>query len=245
MIFGGLGFGISFLFDKFLNTEGDGIAEASSGSDSLKKGQVVDIEIKDEDLPSDEATGQYYVGNTSHHMLTEEDVKGSSYASVSSPVNNSGVEEIRKANRLAVENTEPVSAGTSSGEASPGESSIESKFVPVKHLETLYNVSGKEPGQDKKESLESSESAPSVSSGAAREEAVYTAEDEKLDTLPSMDGLSLEGSSGSSYGSGDGFNNESDFATGGGAGSRVVEEPDVKDASLMAKAISSILANES
>ena len=73
----------------------------------------------------------------------------------------------------------------------------------------------------------------------------FTAADEQLDTLPDLEDTVMfedEGSS-SSYRDGD-INNDSDFAT-GGVRRKSVEPPEVKDAELMAKAISSILTGES
>ena len=139
---------------------------------------------------------------------------------------------------------ENVSAGDSVIESSGGGSEFsdsnndsDKKFVPVRNIETLYNVSGKE--------AVPKNGAPVNSSFG---EDTYSAEDEQLDTLPSMDSIGDLDSSGPAFGDG-GVNNDTDFANGTGGGlSRHAVEPDentIKDAPLLAKAISTILANES
>ena len=65
VLFAGLGFGISFLFGKFLDVDSDSSAETEGVSPRTdRNGQTVDLIIKDEDLPSDEETGQYVVGSS-------------------------------------------------------------------------------------------------------------------------------------------------------------------------------------
>ena len=236
---------MSFLYGKFL-ADDSGSADSPEGEikTGSRKGQTVDFVIKDEELPSDEITGQYIV-NESQHKLSPNDIKGvngvtpeaaqNAYAKQQSVGN-----EIAK-NAVMQEN---VSAGDSVIESSGGGSEFsdsnndsDKKFVPVRNIETLYNVSGKE--------AVPKNGAPVNSSFG---EDTYSAEDEQLDTLPSMDSIGDLDSSGPAFGDG-GVNNDTDFANGtGGGSSRHAVEPDentIKDAPLLAKAISTILANES
>lgn len=236
LIFAAIGFGVSFLYGRFLDVDGNTAADNSS-SDAVKKGQVIDVVIRDDDLPSDEVTGQYTVGS-SHQLLTPEDVNdsGSGFGmqtpqaayqrqtsarpSDKGGSGSSGVDEIKSANQAAAS------------------SSQDGKFVPVRNLETLYNVSGKEAVSASAGTVE--KEIPAAVHSDESGEQKYSAADEDLDTLPSMGDLDIDTTS--SY-SGDGINNESDFATSGV--SHKAEEPEIKDAPLMAKAISTLLANES
>lgn len=220
---------------------GDSFKGASK--DAAKKGQVVDVVIRDDDLPSDEVTGQYVVGSNSH-LLTPDDVAGSGqgFASVTPQaayarsMNQAKVDQMKNANKSAAETSPDVlgegAADGFSGSAPSGTSSSDSQFVPVRNLETLYNVSGKE--------AVTKNAAPAVTSDGDQK---FSAADEDLDTLPTMDDVDFSSSSGSGFG-GDGVNTDSEFAT-TGVSHRGAEEPEVKDAPLMAKAISTLLANES
>jgi len=234
-LFAGLGFGVSFLFGRFLDTDGD-----SSGSDSEaggsasrteRNGQAVDLVIKDEDLPAEEGTGQYFVGSN-HQMLTKDDVRGvNSFAG--------GAQQAYSREKPASEpNSDDLNE---TGGFSSNNIEADKQFVPVRNLETLYNVSGKEAV------TKENPAAPRTASLGSGEE-TFAADAEELDTLPAMDDLGFESSSPSAGGE-EGINSDSEFATAGGSGgsSRRHQEdaPEVKDAPLLAKAISTILANES
>lgn len=233
------------MFGKFLDVDGESSAGThdAEGSTADKKGQSVNLVIKDEDLPSEEGTGQYEVGSN-HQMLNAEDIRGvtghfsnaqNAYAQQSA--DSSRLDEIKKENNHAADSA--AENFVRETEFKNGAPDGDKEFVPVRNLETLYNVSGKE--------ALTKENPASVNQGTSSEEPAFTAEDEELDTLPTMDDLGIEGSSTDSYGE-EGVNTDSDFATTSGGGSRrsVPENaPEVKDAPLLAKAISTILANES
>lgn len=258
VVFAGLGFGISIVYEKFLSMDtnaasldgdsvsGDSGAQASSAP---RKGQAVDIVIRDEDLPSDENSNAFTIGSN-RLLLNNEDLEkrgqGSNYASNGITVNdsqkavnslhenqNSVVEEVRNANSAAI-------GSSDSSDRKPGESEPDKSFVPVRNLETLYNVSGKE--AVKKDSVGNTSNA-----GATEERTSgnYSAADENLDTLPDMDNIDFtddDGIAGNSAGGGEVI--EASFS----AASSVSDSgsgPEVKDASLIAKAISTVLAKES
>lgn len=233
VLFAVLGFGISFLFGKFLDVDSDSSAETEGVSPRTdRNGQTVDLIIKDEDLPSDEGTGQYVVGS-SHQMLTKDDVRGVS----ASPAGAQNAYAREQAVTDQVKNDVNVTGDFASGSAG-----ADKEFVPVRNLETLYNVSGKE-------AVTRDNPAPARDAPQMSDEATYAAEAEELDTLPAMDNLGFESST-PSRGGEEGVNNDTDFATAGSSGGssrRRSEEsaPEVKDAPLLAKAISTILANES
>lgn len=235
ILFAALGFGIAVLFEKFLDVESSS-GDVSETAEAPKKGQTVDIVIQDEDLPSDESANQYFVGSN-HQMLTAADMEQGAAAK-----NYSAADAVRAANQGAV--STGIEDLNEAKEFAPGETSAEQKFVPVRNLETLYNVSGKEAVKKDTQApvtadIQAEERKPAV----PREEATFTAEDEDLDTLPSFDGFDGVGRSGSSASDEEGINTESDFAS-NGVRTNKVEEPEVKDAALMAKAISSILSSE-
>lgn len=237
LVFAALGFGIGYLYESFLGTESSGeINSEGAAPEGGKKGQVVDVVIHDEDLPSDEVTGQYYVG-TNHQMLTPEDVNGGFGTSIPSQAysrQNAVADTIRNENKMAV-NSNPENADTDFAE---GTGNSSKGFVPVRNLETLYNVSGKE-------AVTKDNPAQAQASFSPSSEGTFSAADEQLDVLPSMENLGIDNSS-SSENHEEGINSESDFATSGGTSvHREPEETEIKDAPLMAKAISSILANES
>ncbi|MCQ2573445.1 MAG: hypothetical protein MJ182_06085 [Treponema sp.] len=242
LVFAAIGYGVVFVFKRFLADDSIESQDNSNlgntvGKTSAKRGQTVDLVIQDEDLPSDEVTGQYIV-NDSQRIFTAGDIKNIPTSSPAAAQN-----AYAKQQQKTVEDS---GAGSTDFEKSSESEVSEEKFVPVRNLETLYNVSGKE-AVTKTEDKVSKAGTFSLSG-----EEVYSAEDEELDTLPSMDSLgdSIGGgdSSRPSFGD-DEVNNETEFATAGSSGgSRRSAEPDenvIKDAPLLAKAISTILANES
>ena len=210
LVFGILGFAISFLFDKFLSVEAVA-AETTDGSSgnintaipvsNKNLGQHVDIVIHDEPLEQSGNPNHYDVGEN-HQMLNESDYNGSN--------NNQ-------------ENAEqPVVA--------------KNEFVPIRNLETVSNFSGNE-AETPKEAEE-------------RREAIERQEEEKgseLDTLPDMSELKVaagsEGSDDNTITFSDSeeaqfVHNATNYKSSDMSGG------EIKDASLMAKAISSILADE-
>ena len=211
IVFGLLGFGISFLFDRFLSVEAVQVeaADSSSGDINITSaptgknlGQHVDIVIQDEPLEQSGNPNHYDVGEN-HQMLNESD-----YNNSNSKTSDDSKETIIPKN----------------------------EFVPIRNLETVTNFSGNE-SETPKEAED-------------RREAIVKQEEEKgsdLDTLPDMSDFKV--SSGSD-GSGDDTviisdSEEAQFVhSATNYKSSEVGDGEIKDASLMAKAISSILAEE-
>lgn len=105
-------------------------------------------------------------------------------------------------------------------------------FVPLKNFETLNGLSGKE-----------SVTPDAVTSQpAGSEKAMANAMEEGIDTLPDMNSLVYEDNSSSDSDDDEVANTGFDSATSIHSSSN--EVPEIKDAGLMAKAISSVLSDE-
>lgn len=95
-------------------------------------------------------------------------------------------------------------------------------FVPLKNFENVKNVSGKEAVNPDSVVVDNSKET-----------------DNKIDTLPDMNGLSFDNNTSS-----DNIETESDFTSSTSFSKSSDEPTEIKDAALMAKAISSILSDE-
>ena len=205
VVFGLLGLGISFIFNKFLSDgsggdfQSDYSVDSSTAPQASALGQNVDITIQDEELKPSESENHFVVGDN-HQMLNDSDVKNVSNPSVSDPA--------------------------------PG-------FVPLRKFETVNNISGKEavsPVIKASESVSAETPAPAAFSGSGSDE---------LDTLPDMGSFNFaESDSDSSDDDDDVPSSGSDSEFVSVSNSKKTAEPEVKDAALMAKAISSILSDE-
>ena len=211
VVFGGLSFGISIIYDRFLDVEGSGaevISSADSSSDSGENkvlGQHVDIVIQEEPLEQSGNENHYDVGEN-HQMLNESDYN----------------------------NTTAAAAGTS---AQTTEQIVpKDEFVPIRNFETVKNFSGSE--------------AETPVEAEQRREAIAEQEAKKgdgLDVLPDMSDFKVassnEGSDDDTVVLSD--SEEASFVSSAtNYKSSELKDGEIKDASLMAKAISSILAEE-
>lgn len=227
IVFGILGFGISFVFTKFLLEDvGDGDVDISSPSPKMSfssnddsKGHVVDITIKDEELPESSSENHFVVGDN-HQMLNETDYG----------------KEQNHASRVA--ETEP----------DPNVS-----FMPVRNLETITNVSSKESIKPDANSApepksSSEEVRPSVSETPAFVKEQKNSSDNEIDTLPDISGFAIDNVPQTEASTiVEDVDNESgnEFVTTATRSmSSDAEVPEIKDASLYAKAISSVLSAE-
>lgn len=215
IVFGVLGFVISFLSDKFLLEENGNdfdtdISNASpktaNSENSDSKGHIVDITIKDEELPIGVSENSFAVGNN-HQMLNDTDYGKPDLDKMPEPENR---------------------------ETDPNVS-----FVPVQKLETLTNVSSKESIHP--DSIGTPNNAPNNAAKAFNDEkGIDTLPDISgfaIDNLPSTDAASVvedvDSESGSEF-----------VTTATRSMSTETEVPEIKDASLYAKAISSVLSAE-
>ncbi|MBR5401553.1 MAG: hypothetical protein IK102_07055 [Treponema sp.] len=210
VIFGGLAFGISLIFDKFLDTDKGADISVSASDDGIVPsdtrktvGQHVDLVIQEEELEQSGNQNHYDVGEN-HQMLNDSDYKGQ--------------------NSVSSEGTD--------------EKQIQEKneFVPIRNLETINNFSGNE-------SMTSQESDQ-------RREIIAEQNQKKgdeIDVLPDMSDFQVA-SDGSSPDSETVVLSDSDEAefvhSATNYKSSDASAGDIKDASLMAKAISSILSEE-
>ena len=90
VVFGALGFGISFIYNRFLSDgnqgelQGDYAADASMNSTAPSAvGQHVDITIQEEELRPSESENHFVVGDN-HQMLNDSDVRSESSGEQSS-----------------------------------------------------------------------------------------------------------------------------------------------------------------
>ena len=214
VVFGVLGLGISFIFNKFLSdgSGGDFQSEYSADTSSAVPnasalGQNVDITIQDEELRPSESENHFVVGEN-HQMLNDSDVRTSANKTEDNsssqgfvPLRNfetvknfSGKEAVIPAEAVASENTAASS-------------------TPVATQSTA--VSNFEAG--------------SVEGG--------------IDTLPDMENFVFSEGSGSEDDDSD-TGTESEFVSSSGYHKKNDGPAEVQDAALMAKAISSVLSDE-
>ena len=207
IVFGLLGFGISFLFDRFLSVEAVQVEAADSSNNDVNLssapknlGQHVDIVIQDEPLEQSGNPNHYDVGEN-HQMLNESDYNNS---------------------QKAEDTAETIVP--------------KNEFVPIRNLETVTNFSGNE--------------SETPAEAEQRREAIVQQEQQKgndIDTLPDMSDFKINSGSEnpddntviiSDSEEAQFVHNATNYK------SSEVGDGEIKDASLMAKAISSILAEE-
>lgn len=224
IVFGILGFGISFLFNKFLlgDEAGDGDVDIStptpkmsfSGNDDTK-GQIVDITIKDEDLPESSSDNHFVVGDN-HQLLNETDY---------------GKSHVQAA---------PVAETAPDPNVS---------FMPVRNLETITNVSSKESikpdATPVPEPAAASAPAPAAPSFVPENKG---SSDNEIDTLPDISGFAIDNAPQTDASTivedVDSESGNEFVTTATRSMSSDAEVPEIKDASLYAKAISSVLSAE-
>ena len=225
LAFGILGFGINIVFEKFLNDSSeqdfstDGLVQTAS---QPQKGQLVDITIQDEELQESDS-GNHFVVGSNRQMLNNADTARTASSAASTvkpavsaataPSDKSEVHASAEENKMAGSNME--AAASASG------------FVPVRNLETITSVSGKEAVKSSEISSPDENSAPQNV-------------DEELDVLPDMEGLSFAEND---EDEGIDADTDSDFVS---VHKKSGEESsaDIKDAELMAKAISDVLSRD-
>ncbi len=112
-------------------------------------------------------------------------------------------------------------------------------FVPLKRTETLKDLSGKEAfSPDDVQTFSGKTSEPPSFSNSSNS-------DEGIDTLPDMGNLEFEESGSSESNDDDAdIGSSSDFVSSSSSHQKSDKVPDIKDAALMAKAISSALSDD-
>ena len=226
LVFAGLGFVLFILADKFLMEDSDSVEiSESSPSVSSPVGSKVDLYIRDQELDSDDGENTYFVDDSSHQMLNNSDLRSTGFAArVSEPAASAAVME------------SPDSVGKA-----PDAADAMAK-ANAGALEGVANMPTAAPAQPEINlAAESGAGAvPSDNGGAA---ASSQSNDSGLDTLPDMSGFVMDTAS-SSEGGEESMESKDSYTTTVTTSSSDGSEYGVKDAEVMAKAISSVLSRE-
>ena len=128
-VFAVVGFAVQFIGSTFLNIDASagGEGEAPRGT----TGNNVDIVVQDEELPTEEGSPEFYVGEN-HQMLNKDDYAG-------------GEKEGRSAGSGAVDTIHAVNGDVLSADRTE---QSDDGFVPVQLHENARTISGKEAGVD-------------------------------------------------------------------------------------------------
>ena len=215
VVFGLLGFGISFIFDKFLSDgsasdfQSDYSTDSSpAGANNTALGQNVDITIQDEELRPSESENHFVVGDN-HQMLNDSDVRNSGSA-VNETSSSQGFVPLR--NFETVKNFSGQEA-VIPAEAVAAENKAAETVSPVKETASVSN-------------FETNNA------------------DGGIDTLPDMENFVFSESSGSDSDDGSDVVTDSEFVSSASSHKKSDGPAEVQDAALMAKAISSVLSDE-
>ncbi|MBR1639736.1 MAG: hypothetical protein IJ688_10165 [Treponema sp.] len=229
VIFGIIGLGIKLIFDKFLNDSENEFGpdfsqgmQTSSPQPAVQKGQLVDITIQDEEISPGDSENRFVVGEN-HQMLNDSDIKSSMGVSAASAQKMPEPEKNQSSPVMSVPNVTQMASDVP--EAKNG-------FTPMSAA-ALTKAPESVPVMR--------EEAPASSTGNFN--SVQLEESQEIDTLPDMSNFSFGSSeSSASEEDDDSFDDDTGFDPVSSSGSAAV--PEVKDAGLIAKAISSVLADE-
>lgn len=202
IVFGILGFAIDLVYTKFLAGESSGDFGGDSGSNESKN------------------IGKQTNSNGHLVDITIEDEDLENSGSDNHFVINDNHQMLNESDLEKKAGSENNVSDNSNG------------FVPLKNLETLKSLSGKEAINPESAVVSSENVKPVVSS-----------KDDELGVLPDMNNLSFENDSGSSSDDED-VQTDEEFVSSANVHKHNDEPTEIKDASLMAKAISSILSDE-
>ena len=222
VVFALLGFAVSFLYFKFLgddSRDGDSIPDTGTVA-ATAKGQNVDIVIQDQEIERSDSPNSFEVGS-SFQMLNPSDIASGSPINTAEKTS-SQVESISQSNLNAVEHN-----------------TIGEQFIPMNFKNVNSTI-------DNHSTANSSVSDASISLNND-ETGVVT---DELDTLPDLGNLEIKKSGNindseedsiSEYSSTESIDSGRSSFSSRNSSSENIE---IKDASLMAKAISSILSGE-
>ncbi len=217
VVFGLLGFGISFVYNKFLSDgsggefQSDYSAEPSSVPQASAIGNNVDITIQDEELKPSESENHYVVGDN-HQMLNDSDVRSSARAGGESQNSSQGFVPLR--NFETVKNISGTEAVIPS-EAVASEKTVENNVADNKVTpDTSSNIDVNNLGEG------------------------------GIDTLPDMENFVFSEGGSSDSGDESDTGSDSEFISSVGSAKKNNGPAEVQDAALMAKAISSVLSDE-
>ena len=227
LVFAGLGFGFYFLANNFLmdDTDSMDVSETSPASNP-QVGTKVDLYVHDEELDADENGNAYVVDDSSHQMLNNSDLRstGSISRAAVFATAPSAAEE-----KPAVQNASDEVA-SAMAEANAGAAQSAAK------------VQGPAPAQTEESGAATEERPlPSDNAGAG---ASSSEESGGLDTLPDMSSFVMENASSSEENGESAVESDSSYTTTVSSSHNDGSELGVKDAEVMAKAISSVLSRE-
>lgn len=233
-VFAAIGALIYFFAAKIILSpaEGDSLSDSVSDqhqSSPSSSSQAVDILVEDEDLPEEENASQFFVG-TNHQMLNDGDLSSSSAAT------DSGAEYNQVSPQNVVEKKEVLDDVSKNNEVAFNSVSSSDGFVPMPLAETRKNISGTE-AKTLSEVKQSENESGSYDQGGGSEELGVLPDLEDIAGAPSAPGASLDQTSDEDSSS----SWENSNKSGSSDASEVTEG---KDAALMAKAISTLLAKE-
>ncbi len=217
VVFGLLGFGISFVYSKFLSDgtggdfQGDYSAEPSSVPQASALGNNVDITIQDEELRPSESENHFVVGDN-HQMLNDSDVRNSEKKKAENQDSSQGFVPLRN-------------------------------FETVKNISGTEAVIPSEAIASEKAS-EQTASANKVIPPASSNVDINNFEEGGIDTLPDMENFVFSEGGGSDSDDVSDTGSDSDFVSSVSSSKKSSGPAEVQDAALMAKAISSVLSDE-
>lgn len=228
LVFAGLGFGFYFLANNFLMDDADSmdVSEASPASNP-QVGTKVDLYVHDEELDADENGNAYVVDDSSHQMLNNSDLRstGSISRAAVFAAAPSAAEEKAPVKKVADEVTSAMA------EANAGAAESAAKVQTAAPAQT-------------EESGAAAEERPAPSDNAGAAASSSNEEAGGLDTLPDMSSFVMENTSSSEESGENAVERDSSYTTTVSSGHNDGSELGVKDAEVMAKAISSVLSRE-
>lgn len=212
VVFGGLAFFIQFLMDGVLSIDGQAAPAEAAAESVPKTGGVVDITIQDEELPAEENSPQFFVGEN-HQMLNKNDYSADG-------IDDTGFSrkpESQEPEVDTIHDSDTAAPETKTAENGSSDDSDDG-FVPVPLQETAKNMSGTE-------------------AAAPSDDDILNLEDDTLDELPELKDLKPADPDD------DGVVEDSDFSNAGDT-KKSDAKAEIKDAAIMAKAISTVLAKD-
>lgn len=239
VVFAILGFGVSFLYDKFISTDSSepSITEnAPEQKVSGKSNHAVDIVLQSEELPQDENSQQFFVGQP--NMLNSNDVS-TSQAEVPSVTQTQAAPSSNSADDKtaihSLESLDSLEEQVSNNNTAAGNSG----FVPMPLAETASNLSGTEAKTVAEVKNEERRNKNSLDEEIEKKS---SDDSEDLDSLPDLEDLPQQQSVVPT--TEEQMVEDSDFSKNGVPSKDADEIAKGKDAALMAKAISTLLSKE-
>ena len=217
LVFAGLGFVLFILADKFLMDDAESVEMTDNASSAAPVvGSKVDLYIRDQELDRDDGGNTYYVDDSSHQMLNNSDLRSTGFA-------------------VRPETSDPVQAiddaAAAMAKANAGA------------LEGVANMPTAESAQPSGGAVEQA-GGGAVSFDNGGSAASSSTEGSELDVLPDMSGFVMDNASSSEESGAESVEGDGSYTTSVSTSQSDGSEYGVKDAEVMAKAISSVLSRE-